>query len=34
MGIAKLKRGEKPTQPRPKSAKDEKYTGKKRGGQK
>jgi len=34
MGIQKLKKGKKPTQPEPKTRKDEKHTGKKLGGQK
>ena len=33
MGISKLKKGEKETQPKPKTSKDEKHTGKERGGE-
>ncbi len=32
MGIRKLKRGEKETQPKPKNSKDEKHIGKEKGG--
>jgi len=34
MGIAKLKRGQKETQPKSETSKDEKHTGKKKEGQK